>query len=333
VALLLTVLLLVGFGVCVYFVWKSGPRLFRWMVADNDVHTSLRRTLLVVGCGAFVALAVYLGRLDWRISQPPPPVVSAAASSGRADPAVSGIPLPEIHDSADTHCDYQTECTDAQFSDLRDALQRQWRLTPEWLRAECASNSTYPTVEHCILSQTVDWLKSNPYAQAPWVNPNNYLPRQDGAVQQTNDKADAVALTRVDKLLHPFDLVQDSFTYKGKQVSLDVRSQPIFLNGQVFQYQRANDVFVQRGFTGLRFVKRLSEDQTLYEINGLDADTSYSASEFGQLLVVIPMEQPQPLALDRDWEIEPLGLAQGTNALGGPVSVPLIRFLGYSTEK
>lgn len=145
------------------------------------------------------------------------------------------------------------------------------------------------------------------------------------------DKNQAPIPTRVDVLLHPYDLVQDPFTYKGKQVHLDVWSQPVFLNGRIFNYLRLNENSALQGSTGLRLLKRLSEDQWLYDISGLDADAGYSATSPGQLVVAVPEEQPKPLALDRDWEIEPLGLVQGTNAFGGTVSVPLVRFLGYST--
>ena len=78
------------------------------------------------------------------------------------------------------------------------------------------------------------------------------------------EAAGATEPPRVDVLLHPNELVQDPYSYKGKQVLLDVWSQPIFLNGQIVNYQRANENFVRLGSTGLRFVRKISEDQSLY---------------------------------------------------------------------
>ena len=89
----------------------------------------------------------------------------------------AGTPLPRIHNSPDTHCDYQRQCTDAEFTEVVETLKRQWGLVPEWLRSKCASNSTYPAVEQCILSETVSWLSANPSAQAPWIKPENFIKR------------------------------------------------------------------------------------------------------------------------------------------------------------
>lgn len=97
------------------------------------------------------------------------------ASTGvRQQPTEQGSPPPVIHNSLDTECDYQRQCTDSEFVGVRDSLRRQWALTPESLRVKCASNSTYPSVEKCILNQTVSWLNSHPRAQAPWANPDNF---------------------------------------------------------------------------------------------------------------------------------------------------------------
>ena len=87
----------------------------------------------------------------------------------------AGTPLPRIQNSPDTHCDYQRQCTDSEFVEVVDTLKRQWNLMPEWLRAKCAGNSTYPAVERCILSETVPWLNDHPDAQAPWIKPENFV--------------------------------------------------------------------------------------------------------------------------------------------------------------
>jgi len=92
-----------------------------------------------------------------------------------SNPDSTGTPLPAIHNSSDTHCDYSRQFTDGQFADLMGALQRQWNLTPEWLRGKCLPNSTYPSMEDCILKQTMLWGNAHPDATAPWINPDNYL--------------------------------------------------------------------------------------------------------------------------------------------------------------
>jgi hypothetical protein len=103
------------------------------------------------------------------------------------------IPIPWIHNSPDTHCGYLVGCTDNQFVDLVAVLQKQWALAPEWLQRKCVSNSTFPSMENCILSETVSWLNTNPNEQAPWVNPDNFLPRpQRDAEQATKPNVAAV---------------------------------------------------------------------------------------------------------------------------------------------
>jgi len=84
VALTLTILLLVGVLTCLYFAWKIVPRLFRWMVADNDIHKSLRRTLVFAGCGALVSLLIFFGRSN--SGQIAPVVSGEQISPGRVSP-------------------------------------------------------------------------------------------------------------------------------------------------------------------------------------------------------------------------------------------------------
>jgi|SRR5579859_1178174 len=82
--------------------------------------------------------------------------------------------LPATHNSPDTQCENGSQCTDEEFAILLDGLRRQWVLTPEEIRAKCVSYTTYPTVEHCVLSQTVPWLAKHPNEAAPWINPKNF---------------------------------------------------------------------------------------------------------------------------------------------------------------
>lgn len=83
-------------------------------------------------------------------------------------------PLPATHNSPDTQCENGRQCTDEEFAILLDGLRRQWALTPEEIRAKCVSYTTYPTVEHCVLSETVSWLEKHPNEAAPWINPKNF---------------------------------------------------------------------------------------------------------------------------------------------------------------
>jgi hypothetical protein len=94
----------------------------------------------------------------------PNPVATASGETSAA-----GTPLPQIHNSPDLHCDFHRECTNAEFVGVVASLQEQWSLAPEWLRAKCVSNSTYPPIEQCLLRGTDSWLEKNPNAPIPWI--------------------------------------------------------------------------------------------------------------------------------------------------------------------
>ncbi len=83
-------------------------------------------------------------------------------------------PVPAIHNSLETECETHRQCTDAEFAGMVESLQRQWALTPEEIRSKCVAYSTYPPLEHCILSESVTWLAKNPNGEAPWINPKNF---------------------------------------------------------------------------------------------------------------------------------------------------------------
>jgi hypothetical protein len=95
-------------------------------------------------------------------------------------PVFAGTELPELHNSPDTHCnslnsdDYAAQCTDAQFVEVLGDLRKQWAIVPEWLRLKCATNSTLPSMEKCIIHETETWLNTNPIGEAPWINPDNW---------------------------------------------------------------------------------------------------------------------------------------------------------------
>lgn len=85
---------------------------------------------------------------------------------------VSGTPLPALLNSPDTHCGGR-RCSDGEFDGLTSDLQRQWAITPQWIRSDCISNGTFPAMERCILQETKTWLEKNSNRQAPWLNPAN----------------------------------------------------------------------------------------------------------------------------------------------------------------
>jgi hypothetical protein len=89
-------------------------------------------------------------------------------------PASTITPLPPVHNSPDTECDDHRQCTDEEFAGLMDSLGRQWAITPEELRSGCAGFTTYPSLEHCILSKSVPWMDKHPKEAAPWINPKNF---------------------------------------------------------------------------------------------------------------------------------------------------------------
>lgn len=86
-------------------------------------------------------------------------------------PFISGSRLPAMMNSVDTKCGNQRQCTEYEFNDVVSDLQKQWAITPEWVRSECAANATVPSMERCIVQQTQNWLGKNSNRQAPWVRP------------------------------------------------------------------------------------------------------------------------------------------------------------------
>jgi hypothetical protein len=119
-------------------------------------------TFYVVGTGilALVGLAVVMPPRNANLGEVAPPAI------------VSGTPLPALLNSPDTHCEGR-RCSDGEFNGLMSDLERQWAITPQWIRSQCISNGTFPAMEHCILQETRSWLGRNPNRQAPWLNPAN----------------------------------------------------------------------------------------------------------------------------------------------------------------
>jgi hypothetical protein len=98
----------------------------------------------------------------------------APAPAPAPAPASAITSLPPVHNSPDTECDDHRQCTDEEFAGLRDSLGRQWAITPQELRSGCAGYTTYPSLEHCILVESVPWMDKHPKEAAPWINPKNF---------------------------------------------------------------------------------------------------------------------------------------------------------------
>jgi len=121
------------------------------------------------GIGACVALTIALLAV-W------PPKNVRDVEPTMPQPFVSGMELPAMMHSFDTTCGPGRQCTDAEFDDLLGDLQRQWVITPQWVRSDCVGNSTIPSMEQCIFRQTSVWLDKNSFRQAPWLAPQNLGP-------------------------------------------------------------------------------------------------------------------------------------------------------------
>lgn len=117
---------------------------------------------ILYGLGIAIAILVALAAVA------PPRDVNAGVEWA-APPFVSGSQLPAMMNSLDTVCGNQRQCTDFEFNGAVDELRSQWAVTPQWVRSQCGANSTVPSMERCIVTQTRAWLNENPNRQAPWV--------------------------------------------------------------------------------------------------------------------------------------------------------------------
>ncbi|MGH9572451.1 MAG: hypothetical protein ACRD40_02820 [Candidatus Acidiferrales bacterium] len=122
----------------------------------------LRETTTLYAAGIVVAaLAGFMAVM------PPPGAHSDFEVT--APPFISGSQLPAMLNSADTKCGNHYQCSEDEFNGVVGDLQRQWAITPEWVRLECTANATVPSMERCIMLQTQTWLGRNSNRQAPWV--------------------------------------------------------------------------------------------------------------------------------------------------------------------
>jgi hypothetical protein len=153
---------------------KIQQRAVRMSPFTRKLGTGLLITLLAMVI--FAACFVAFRTIGFKRTSVPAALtgVDRSAPSHPSVPASVITPLPPVHNSPDTKCDDRRQCTDEEFTGLTESLGRQWAITPEELRSRCAGYTTYPSLEHCILSERVPWLDKHPQEAAPWINPKNF---------------------------------------------------------------------------------------------------------------------------------------------------------------
>jgi hypothetical protein len=110
---------------------------------------------------AAILLAFLLGQGAWAQSN-----VSVRAPAAKLSPG-----LPVLPNSPDMLCDADRQCNEREFAEQVANIRVQWKLAPDWLKARCVANATYPALEGCIFKQTLVWLNANPGLQAPCGRP------------------------------------------------------------------------------------------------------------------------------------------------------------------
>jgi hypothetical protein len=141
-------------------------------------------------------------------------------------------------------------------------------------------------------------------------------------VASTQKKESAVPL------IHPYDLVQNPFAFRGREVHLDIGSWPYVLNGQVYRW----GPMAGAAMTGIRFQRMLTENEALYDVMALDLnDASSGLRAVGQLIVLVPNPSPQPHPGGL-WLVRPLGVETGTNYFGAVIQTPKVQFVKYVDE-
>lgn len=137
-------------------------------------------------------------------------------------------------------------------------------------------------------------------------------------------------------VVHAYSLLKDPFGHRGQVVTLNVTERPLIYEGSAIRYIDTSGgdagMGAEMGMMGLRLNRMMSEEMALYDILGTDADGASRSSMLGQLVVVLPTGQ-RSLDLGRFWEVEPLGVVEGTNGFGAPIQVPEVRFWRYADER
>lgn len=139
-----------------------------------------------------------------------------------------------------------------------------------------------------------------------------------------------------DVTLHPYDLLKDPFSYKNRAVTLNFMERPVLYNGALVQYANIGSadprMAANYGLLGLRSNRMLSPSLALYDILGVNANHQSGSELLGQLAVVLP-DNRGTLEMSRYWEVEPLGVLDGTNGFGAAIQIPQVRFWQYTDER
>ena len=128
-----------------------------------------------------------------------------------------------------------------------------------------------------------------------------------------------------DATVYPYALLKNPYAHKNHRVVAPT-SWPVIFNGQVMDDREAhNEGMIQLGYTGLCFERMLSDGTALYNVMGTSAQSTSTELELlGQLAVQAP--STAQLETQKFWDVEPLGAVEGTNAFGGQVTVPVVKF-------
>ncbi len=128
--------------------------------------------------------------------------------------------------------------------------------------------------------------------------------------------------------LHPYELLQNPFAFRGKVVRLDVGSWPYILNGQVYRWAP----MVGPAMAGIQFQRMITETDALYDVMGLDInDASSGLRMLGQIVVLVASDKPRP-SPGFLWLVRPLGVESGTNYFGAVIQTPKVQFLRYADQ-
>lgn len=155
---------------------------------------------------------------------------------------------------------------------------------------------------------------------------------QDKTTTKTQQSTAAEAKPTVDDAtLHPYDLLKNPYSHKNHIVTLDAESWPTLYNGQLLQYSNGGAGAVSMGYSGLRFKQMLDEQTALYDLMGMEMQGNSDLIFLGQM--AIKGSPSGELDVKRPWDVEPRGSLEGSNAMGGTVTVPAVKFWGYTDQR
>lgn len=130
-------------------------------------------TLLMVWCAYEAHLHPYSSSTETESAGSKPStyrVPSPIPASSLSDPSLATAPT--LQNSEDSQCrdaEYNSHpCTDVEISSAQGEFQTRWNTLPEWLRKKCLSFTTLKSQANCEATETVEFLRLHPGADAPW---------------------------------------------------------------------------------------------------------------------------------------------------------------------